>query len=141
MKYILNVINWIKNNKFKFVLFDIIILIVNLIIFNIINYKIIVNFDIILNFIVINIIFCFVYFIFKLWLIFANKYDFIFLKIGNIGNIISLCFIKLFLILNILLILLIWINKTIINGGGIHFYFAIPWLILMSINVYKNDKK
>jgi len=141
MEYILNVINWIKNNKFKFLLFDIILLIVNLIIFNIINYKIIVNFDIILDFIVINIIFCFVYLIFKLWSIFVNKYDFIFLKIGNIGNIISLCFIKLFLILNILFILLIWINKTFINGGGIQFYFAIPWLILISINAYKKNEK
>jgi hypothetical protein len=144
MDMIFNLIIWIKNNIIKFIFIDTILLIVNICFFNIVHNGIQMNLDIILTFIVTYIFLCVIYFIIIFWIFVTNKYSFLFLHFcdsDSIRKIITLFFINIFIILNIVFIVLIWIYEPFIERGGLQLYFGMPWTIIICIKIYNNDIK
>ena len=141
MENIYNLIIWVKYNKSKFLFIDTIVLVINLTIFNIIHYGYLMNLDILIMFIVVNLFCCLIYFFLKFWLIFTKKYDFLFIPTGNLGKNISYFFVIIFLLLNIIFIVSIWIVDTFFERGGLQFYFSVPWLVLIGVNMYDDNSK
>jgi hypothetical protein len=128
------ILSWIRNNKFKFLIYDFLLLIGNVIILNFIQNNYFIDIDIILSFITINIFLGFVFCISKIWIWVTRKYHFIFIRVDDIGEVILYFGMILFVILNIILLFLIWIYK---NLDSI-LYFSMPWIIIILVNAYNS---
>jgi len=125
------IISWIQNNKLYFLIIDSILLISNTIILNCFRNNSIFNIDIVLYFIIIYILFGLLFILSKIWIWVTQKYHFLFIRIDDIGEIMSYYGMIFFIILNSASLFLIWVYENFII-----YYFTIPWIIIIFANVH-----
>ena len=126
----MSMISWLQNNKLKYFIINNIVLIANIFIFNFVKNGFLIDIDMVYVFIITNIILGLIFVISKIWIFVTRKFNFLFIQVGGIGDLIFYFTILLFLFINILLIFLIWINKDLV----INVYFSIPWIITIIID-------
>ena len=125
---------WIRNNRIKFFIIDYILLFGNVLVLNFLQKGIFLEADLVLMFIAINIFFCFIFLITKIWLFIITRFH-ITIRIQNFVELISYYATGFFLIINILFLFIVWFLKDTLNV----FYYAMPWLIIIPINIYKGE--
>jgi len=127
------IFTWIRRNKIKFFFVDSILLLVNIIIVTIVQTGVLIEFDQILIFIAITSFFCLVSFISKIWLWIIQKFH-ITIRLYIFFELISYYMINFFVSVNIIMMFIIWVQRDQL----IIFYFAMPWLIIISVNIYNS---
>ena len=130
---------WLQINKIKFIIFDSFLLLANIILLKYIKNNNILIFEIIIRLIVAGIMLSLVLIFTKFWFKFTEKYHFLFLNINILGLIQEKIFKFLtiiFLVFNILIFQLIWINENILKMIE-NIYFTFPWFIVINSSIYQ----
>ena len=123
---------WINNNKLKFLIFDNMTILVNIIIYNFVHHGHFIDFALARYVIMMNILFGVFFSISKIWIWLTNKYDII-LRLDSIEEVILHFALNFFIPLNAILIVLLWFQFDDI----VIFIFAIPWIIVICVNAWK----
>jgi hypothetical protein len=132
------VLLWLKTNKVKFVVFDSILLLINVSILNFIRKGYLIDSYYITATVGTAIFFIPVFMLSKIGLKVTEKYPFFFItsdaiklsiaKAASYGVFVSI-------LLNMIFIQLIWINENILERI-LTIYFGMPWIVVILANTY-----